>query len=88
MMSTYSYIGDYWYNPGGSGLGGCYYFDSIKEYLSASRLPTVQNACNGPDCGKGGSGTCTKTTTEDQEAYTKYQVNKNMGPDRYNIFGL
>lgn len=88
MMSKYAYIGQYWFNPGSSGLGGCYYFPYIREFMSASRQGIVEGACGGPSCSNGGGGSCTPTTAEDQQAYATWQVNRNMAPLRYNIFGL
>lgn len=83
MMSKYAYIGSQWYNPGSSSSGGCYYFSYIKEYMSENRASTVEAACN-----KSCSGlTCLATTTEDQEAYTQWQVQK-MVKIRENIFGI
>ena len=83
MMSKYAYIGAYWYSPGGSGMGGCYYYPYIKKYMSSERASIVGNACS-----KSCSGTsCLATTTEDQKAYTSYQVEK-MVAVRSSIFGL
>ena len=86
MMASYSYLGDYWYNPGGSGIGGCYYLESIKEFLSEEAYSRAQTACSGPICNLRG-GTCTETSEEDREAYTKWQVSK-MVETRETIFGL
>ncbi len=84
LMSKYAYIGTYWYNPGSSGKGGCYYYPYIKEYMSPERSSVVASACNGATC----SGTdCAKTTDEDQMAYTKYQVSK-MTDYRSSVFGI
>ena len=88
MMSKYAYIGDYWYNPGGSGVGGCYYFPHIREFMSPGRQAIVEAACNGPSCGTSGGSGCTKSTAEDQKAYSTWQVNIKMAPLRYNIFGV
>lgn len=88
MMSRYAYIGSYWYNPGSSGLGGCYYYSYISEYMSDSRASTVANVCNSStSCTKGNTASCTATTDEDQEAYAMWQVKK-MSDVRKNIFGL
>ncbi len=89
MMQKYAYIGKYWYNPGNWSLGGCKYFPYIQEYMSAERASVVSGVCNsGSSCESGGVGNCTLTTDEDQTAYAVWQVNKKMGPLRYNIFGL
>ena len=87
MMSKYAYIGAYWYNPGGSGLGGCYYHTYI---YSESNMPsTVRQACRigAPLCSKDNTNGCTATTKEDQEAYAAYQVSL-MAEIRQEIFGL
>ncbi|MCX4365230.1 MAG: M23 family metallopeptidase [Bacilli bacterium] len=95
MMNKYAYIGNYWYKifyrkNGGIdwGLGGCAYFPSIKEYLSSERSRVVEATCNQNECQKDGTGSCVKTTAEDQKAYATWQVDKKMGRYRYNIFGL
>lgn len=85
MMQRYAYIGDYWFNPGNAGSGGCYYFDYIKKYLSSSRATTVANACaKGNSCS---GSNCLKTTEEDQAAYAKWQVEK-MTEQRNSIFNI
>ena len=82
MMSKYAYIGKYWYNPGSSSLGGCYY----AEYIYPDGMPSrVAKACReGATCS---GSSCVKTKDEDQEAYAEYQVN-NMAKVRKTIFGL
>lgn len=71
---NYAYLGDYWYNPGNSGLGGCYY----KDYIFPNGIPDhVQEACNPKNsgtCTKNDTSQCVATTEEDQEAYRDYQV--------------
>lgn len=85
MMSTYAYIGDYWYNPGSSARGGCYYYPYINGYMLTSRSNVVagycstSKTCSGSDCGK--------TTSEDQDAYFKWQVNDKLIKNRKEIFG-
>ena len=75
MMQKYAYIGSYWYNPGSSSEGGCYYYPYIKEYLSESRKDEVENICSSHNtCDISGNGTCSPTTEEDQKAYAKWQV--------------
>ena len=85
MQRKYSYIGSNWFNPGGPGSGGCYYFPYLKKYLSESRASEVENACtSGATC----SGTlCLPTTDEDQDAYTRYQI-ESMLNARGKIFGI
>lgn len=73
LMSKYAYLGDFWFNPGNSGDGGCYFFSSIKKYMTADRVSTVETYCAaGKSCKKGGKGECLATTDEDKKAYTKY----------------
>ena len=89
MMSKYAYIGAVWYNPGSWSLGGCKYFPYIKEFMSPARQSQVQTICeSGPSCNATGDAGCTRTTSEDQQAYATWQVNEKMAPLRYNIFGL
>lgn len=86
MMQKYAYIGDFWYNPGSSSIGGCYYAPYIYENNIPSR---VQAACgdNAPIC-TGGGGSCTVTTDEDQTAYANWQIKQKMAGAREEIFGL
>ena len=79
----YSYIGEYWLNPGSSGSGGCYY----APYIYPDNMPErVAKACaNGNNC-KGSN--CEKTVhDEDQAAYSTYLV-KIMANFRKTVFGL
>ena len=87
MMSKYAYIGKFWYNPGGSGLGGCHY----ASYIYPDGMPErVANACasskNGT-CTTSSTGSCVATTDEDQAAYANWQV-KQMANHRKTVFGL
>lgn len=85
MQYKYTYIGAYWYNPGSSSKGGCYYFPYLKKYLSESRAGEVENACaSGATCD---GASCLKTTDEDQSAYTRYQI-ESMLQKRANVFGI
>lgn len=72
MMSRYAYIGDNWYNPGSSSNGGCYYFPYLRKYLSSSRDSQVEGYCSSNRMCSGTS--CQPTNSEDQYAYSKYQV--------------
>ncbi len=85
LLRSYAYLGDYWYNPGNSGVGGCYY----APYIYPNGLPSrVQNACDGPACYINGDPTnCTKTTSEDQLMYGKYQ-DRNVTELRKAIWNL
>lgn len=85
MSQKYAYIGSYWYNPGGSGSGGCYYFPYIKKYMSSTRTSEVENACQSSKVCEGSA--CLKTTTEDQTAYSMYQVDI-MTDKRNSIFNI
>lgn len=84
LMSKYAYLGDYWYNPGSSSVGGCYYapyiFDTLPEH--------VRQACavNNP-CTTAKESTCVATTEEDKNAYLVYQ-SQSMIRFRKDIFGL
>ena len=88
MMSKYAYIGKYWYNPGDSGIGGCYYAPYI--YTSENMPIRVSNACSSsaPTCSVANKANCVETTDEDQTAYANWQVEKNMAGARLKIFGL
>lgn len=92
MMSTYAYIGDYWYNTEdnskNTGLGGCYFFEYLKRYLPTDRRIEVESACAEENyCYSDGSGNCLKTNEYDQLAYTKYIVST-MVAQRKMIFGI
>jgi len=87
MMLRYAYIGDYWYNPGSSSLGGCYYFPYIRKYMSTSRASSVESACNGAACSSSGGSGCVRTTDEDQSAYAQWQVSK-MADNRAVVFNI
>ena len=84
MMAKYSYIGEYWYNPGSDNDGGCYY----KDYIYPDGVPSrVQNACE-RECSVANTTNCVATTEDDQKAYMEWQVKTNMGGIRKTIFGL
>lgn len=88
MMQKYAYIGSYWYNPGSSSIGGCYYYPYIEKYLSASRKEEVKSICqSSKSCTIAGGESCIATTEEDQTAYAKYQVEK-MTSVRERVFGI
>ena len=85
VMEKYAYIGDKWYYPGSSGLGGCYYADVVIEKLNklgfTDRAVEVRKTCD--------AGTQIPTEHDtDQVAYSYYQVEKNIIPLRQKIFGL
>lgn len=85
LMSRYAYLGDYWYNPGSWGTGGCVYASAIY----GSNIPEhVRNACApGKTCTTAGGGDCVPTTEEDKQAYLVYQ-SQSMVSARKKIFGL
>lgn len=87
MMMKYAYIGQYWFNPGGSGKGGCYYFPYIRENLSPERQSVVEAACASGNTCTGSESGCVPTTDEDQSAYAKWQVSK-MSATRQQVFNL
>ena len=80
----YSWIGDYWYNPGDSGEGGCYYAPYI--YPDDTMPARVKNACaSGKECS---GSSCQKTIPEeDQAAYSNYLIKVMVGI-RKSVFGL
>lgn len=82
LMSHYSYIGDYWYNPGSSSVGGCYYASHIYAEIPGR----VQEACT-RTCSVGNTSNCVATTEEDQQAYANWQVNK-MAQIRADVFNI
>ena len=83
MMSRYAYLGDYWFNPGDSANGGCYY----AKYIYPNGLDEyVQTACGSSYAGCSGS-SCMATRQEDRDAYALYQ-GRTMIEARYNIFGI
>lgn len=95
MMMKYAYIGKYWVkelrNSKGNidwGIGGCAYYPYIKKYMAAERASVVGQSCSEAKCEKDGSGSCIRSTDEDQKAYALWQVNDKMSPTRHNLFGL
>ncbi len=85
LMSKYAYLGDYWYNPGSWGTGGCVYASAIY----GNNIPEhVKNACApGKTCTTAGGGDCVPTTEEDKQAYLVFQ-SQSMVSARKKIFGL
>ena len=72
MMLKYSYIGDYWYNPGSSSVGGCYYASYIFDAVPSRVLDACSNV---RVCTVDNTSSCIATTEEDQIAYANWQVN-------------
>lgn len=72
MQSVYSWLGDYRYNPGNSGLGGCYYLNIM---YGSNYCDTVPSGNNVP------------TTVCEQNDYTAYQLKEKLEL-RNAIFGL
>lgn len=87
FLTKYAYLGDYWYNPGNAGLGGCYY----AKYIYPNGLPVhVANACDvnkEGQCTKDNTSNCVKTTAEDRLNYGKYQA-RNTNNLRKNIWNI
>lgn len=85
LMSHYAYLGDYWYNPGSWGTGGCVYASAIY----GNNIPEhVRNACAaGKTCTTAGGDDCVPTTDEDKQAYLEFQA-QSMVSARQKIFGL
>lgn len=79
MQSVYSYVGDYRYNPGNAGLGGCYYLNILYGGNYCSEVATCSE--------KGNCSEDSRTTVCEQNDYTAWQV-KNKIQLRYDIFGL
>ncbi len=83
LMQRYAYLGDYWFNPGGSGDGGCYYADEIYPNGLDNYVAT---ACSDAYLGCSGA-SCMPTREQDHDAYAAYQ-GKNMIDTRYDVFGI
>lgn len=88
FAGRYAYLGDYWFNPGNSGDGGCYY----AKYIYPNGLDSyVQDACSESRKGRcyanGDKSGCVATREEDKKAYAVYQ-GRNMTNMRYRIFGI
>lgn len=85
MMTSYAFIGHNWIE-GASDIGGCYYFEHMKNYYADT--PEAQKSKSNAQkaCAAGGTGI--PTTKYDQDAYALYQVDNKMGGTRERIFGL
>ncbi len=79
MQSLYSWIGNYRFNPGNYGLGGCVYLNIMYGDNYCSTKPTCTDYNNCP----AGS----ETTVCEQNDYTAWQIDKKL-QIRYDIFGL
>lgn len=81
MQSVYSWLGDYRYNPGSSGRGGCYYLENGLMYGAGycSTVPTCSNYSSCPSD--------SKTTVCEQSDYTLLQITQKLKV-RQDIFGL
>ena len=79
MQSIYSWLGDYRYNPGSWGLGGCKYLNIIYGENYCSIVATCVGSSN---CSEE-----SKTTVCEQNDYTAYQLKQKIQM-RYDIFGL
>lgn len=87
FLTSYAYLGDYWYNPGNSGLGGCYY----APYIFPNGIPEhVKNACDiskKDQCTLDNTSSCIKTTKDDKLLYGQYQA-KNINDLRKKIWNI
>ena len=84
LTGKYAYLGSYWYNPGGSGVGGCYY----APYIYQTVPDRVKEACSSAHpCTTAHEGTCVLTNAEDKQAYLVYQ-SQVMIKARKSIFNL
>ncbi len=84
LTGKYAYLGSYWYNPGGSGVGGCYY----APYIYTTVPERVKDACSSKHpCTTAHEPTCVATTEEDKQAYLVYQ-SQIMVKARKRIFNL
>ena len=79
MQSMYSWLGDYRYDPGDWGQGGCAYLNIIYGDEYCTTKPTCKDYNNCPSE--------SKTTVCEQNDYTAWQIKKKM-QIRYDIFGL
>ena len=79
MQSVYSWIGNYRYNPGDWGLGGCVYLNIIYGSGYCSSVPTCPGKSNCP--------AASKTTTCEQNDYTAWQLKEKVKL-RQEIFGV
>lgn len=83
FAQRYAYLGDAWYNPGGSGDGGCYYAsyifpDGMDEYVQVACSSAYKNCSNSQ---------CLPTRDKDKEAYALFQAQK-MFDKRKEVFGI
>lgn len=78
-QSIYSWVGDYRFNPGNTGLGGCYYFNYMYGDGYCNSHPSCSDYNNCPEN--------SRTTVCEQNDYTAWQVNQKVNV-RYDIFGL
>lgn len=88
FAGRYAYLGDYWYNPGSWGDGGCKYAsyiypDGLDEYVEDACSSARYNHCNAG----GDTSMCVVTRQEDKDAYSRYQ-GRNMVNKRYDVFGI
>jgi len=88
MTRSYAYLGDYWYNPGTSADGGCYYAkyiypDGLDDYVLDACSDARKNKC----FASGDKSGCVATREEDKNAYSLYQ-GKSMTNLREKIFGI
>lgn len=83
----YAYLGDYWFNPGNAGDGGCYYAKYIYPEGMDSYVADACSETRKGHCTKSDRSMCVLTREQDKTAYALYQ-GKNMTNLRYRIFGI
>ncbi len=88
LTKKYAYLGDYWYNPGSWGDGGCAYAtyiypDGLDSYVTDACSSARRNLCVAGGTKSG----CVATRQEDKDAYSLYQ-GRNMTDKRQEIFGF
>lgn len=82
MQSLYSWVGNYRFNPGSWGSGGCKYFNLIYGENYCSTVPTCATEVATNNCPEE-----SKTTVCEQNDYTAFQLREKIKM-RYDIFGL
>jgi len=82
MQSVYSWLGNYRFNPGSWGAGGCKYLNIIYGNNYCSTVSTCASETATSNCPEE-----SRTTVCEQNDYTAYQIKEKLQM-RYDIFGL
>ncbi len=85
MQSVYSWLGNYRFNPGSSGLGGCHALKIVyndENYCNTHPSCTSYNSNSDHNCPD-----ITKTTTCEQNDYTAWQIKQKL-EFRKEMFGI